>query len=1030
MIAGALSLESRADEGQGGWWSFQPVRAVAPPMVRSTEWIQSPVDQFILAKLEERGLSPAPIADRRTLLRRATFDLTGLPPTPEEIGEFLADDSPEAFSHVVDRLLASPRYGERWGRHWLDVVRYADARDLIQLPAESDFREAWRYRDWVVAAFNRDLPYDQFVRQQVAGDLMQPADANRIDADALVATGLLAIADFVPGDVDKQQMIADYVNDQIDVVGRAFLGLTLACARCHDHKFDPISTEDYYSLAGIFFSTRLIPGPVIGNTPLVRVPLLPPAEIAALEAGQVRDKARLAEVSREISLLGEREYRSYLVRQVEAETQRYLLAAWDFVHPPAGQSRSTPAEFAKAQKLDADSLVRWIEYLEEQRPLAALTGVRDAIDKTTAEIEIRRLVEKLSGFAADRRQPVTLDASSTTLTESAILRFRADDRRMVTNDARQVTLLPNRGRALTNATAVSDVASPASTAVIVNGTERTVLRFSGNELLQAPGTVPGTGSLFVVFRPDPAGPPEQRLIGWEDAATGQHGLGIMVDAAGAFRAILRRNGANGDVVVPAPSPAPAMPAFQVLSVTWGPDGVAVHRHGQAVGNNKGIDSVSSDPAIASLRIGGPGSGSSPRFQGDVAELRVYNQPLNDQARSGIEAELTQHWCSMDEPPKIVDPVAELYEELISAQSPFQLKPAERERVLPDDFAKRLVALRDELESLQKKPPPNIPRAVVVQEGGPPGTPHAGFHDAPVYLRGNPAQVGQVVPRGVPKVIAGAEPPMIREGSGRRELADWLARPDHPLTARVMVNRIWQHHFGVGLVPTSANFGEMGERPSHPELLDDLAARFVSSGWSIKAIHRLIMLSNVYQQNSATSETGLAVDQENRLLWRMNRRRLEAEALRDSLLAVAGRLDSTPGGPGFQDVALPRRSLYLMAVRTGAKTSDFGPLFDAPDCSGIVERRTESIVAPQALFLMNDPLVAELATALGERVDQDVTVKNDRERIRRLYEIALGRPPTEAEVEIGLQFLSEQPQPDAWTRYCRLVVCTNEFLFVD
>ena len=212
-------------------------------------------------------------ADKRTLLRRATFDLTGLPPTPEEIDAFLADESPEAFARVVDRLLASPHYGERWGRHWLDVVRYADARDLIQLPAASDFREAWRYRDWVVDAFNRDLPYADFVRFQIAGDLLPPPRPGGINKDGLVATGLLAIADFVPGDVDKDQMIADYVNDQIDVVGRAFLGLTLACARCHDHKFDPISTEDYYALAGIFFSTRLIPGPVPGNTPLVRVPL-------------------------------------------------------------------------------------------------------------------------------------------------------------------------------------------------------------------------------------------------------------------------------------------------------------------------------------------------------------------------------------------------------------------------------------------------------------------------------------------------------------------------------------------------------------------------------------------------------------------------------------------------------------------------------------------------------------------------------------------------------------------------------------
>ena len=231
------------------FWSFQPVRSPAVPEVRTPKAdIRNEIDRFILAKLEAKGIAPAGPADKRTLLRRATFDLIGLPPTPAEIDAFLADDSPQAFAKVVDRLLASPLYGERWGRHWLDVVRYADARDLIQLPPESDFRESWRYRDWVVDSFNRDLPYTEFVRAQIAGDLLPSPNSAGFNKDGLVATGLLAIADFVPGDVDKNQMIADYVNDQIDVVGRAFLGLSVACARCHDHKFDPISTEDYYAL--------------------------------------------------------------------------------------------------------------------------------------------------------------------------------------------------------------------------------------------------------------------------------------------------------------------------------------------------------------------------------------------------------------------------------------------------------------------------------------------------------------------------------------------------------------------------------------------------------------------------------------------------------------------------------------------------------------------------------------------------------------------------------------------------------------
>ena len=1049
MTAWTAFHDSRAADSPAGAtniddkriWSFQPVRDVGPPNFHNTAWPQSAVDHFILARLESQNLKSAEPADKRTLLRRAAFDLTGLPPTPAELDEFLADESPVAFARVVDRLLASPRYGERWGRHWLDVVRYADSRDLIQLPAESDFREAWRYRDWVVAAFNRDLPYDEFVTRQIAGDLMQPADPAQIDAEALVATGMLAIADFVPGDVDKQQMIADYVNDQIDVVGRAFLGLTLACARCHDHKFDPISIEDYYGLAGIFFSTRLVPGPVSGNTPLVRVPLLPAAQVQALEAQAARDKARLAELPRELSTLVDREYLAHLERRVTDETGHYLHAAWEFVHSAARNDRPATAEFAKSRGLDERALVRWIKYLDEKQPHAALATLRTAADSAAADQAVKNVETKLAAIAGQRRAEEVRNPAATALAKSEVIRFRADDRRVVTNEARQITLWPNRGHGTDNATPLPDIAPPAVATAEIDGRQRQVIRFSGKELLQASGSAPPVGSLFVVFRPDPKGNPGQRLVGWEDSAVGQHGLGLMTDAAGAMHAILRKNGANADVVVPAPNPgsgtdskrigppgSPVECAMHVLCVTWGPAGVAVFRNGESVGTNKGIDSISSDPAITALKIGGPGSGSGARFQGELAELRVYATQVDDLNRSRIEAELTQRWC-VPNGPESIDAAADLYDELVSSQSPFRVEPVEREKLLSGEIRDKLAVLRDELEALKKNPPLEIPRAVVVQDGGPADTPHAGFHDAVVYQRGNHLKPGKIVPRGFPRVLASEQQP-IREGSGRRELARWLTRPDHPLTARVMVNRIWQHHFGFGLVRTSANFGARGEAPSHPELLDYLAARFVASGWSIKEMHRVMMLTSVYQQSTRASSAGLAADPENRLLWRANRRRLEAEEIRDSLFAAAGRLDTTPGGPGFQDAATPRRSLYLMAVRTGAKTAEFAPLFDAPDCSAIVERRTESIVAPQALFLLNDPLVADLSKALAERIVREVPAGTVRERIQRLYEITLSRLPTADEFEIGLQFLGEQPVADAWARYCQLIVCTNEFVYLD
>ena len=1023
--AGAVWPAKTAKFETAKHWAFEPIHSVVPLSVRDREWVMNDVDAFIRSKQEAAGLIPAPPADKRSLLRRITFDLTGLPPTPDELREFLNDDSPDAFAKVVDRLLASPRYGERWGRHWLDVVRYADARDLIQLPIESDFREAWRYRDWVVAAFNRDLPYNEFITRQLAGDLMQPPDPTKIDAEALVATGMLAIADFVPGDVDKQQMIADYVNDEIDVVGRAFLGLTLACARCHDHKFDPISTEDYYALAGIFFSTRVIPSPVLGNTPLVRVPLVAAAEIQAINAQTQRDKQRLTELSQLVQVASDQEFLSHLERQLATALPRDLPAAVEFLHAKP----STLVDFAAARKLDASTLERWVKFLNQQPPPPALLPLLAETDRAAGARLAEEMAKKLSMIAAERRERTTRDPVARSLATAEVLQFRADDRHIATNVARQVTLWPDRAAIADDATPPPDSHGPVFATEMIHGHSRPVLRFDGEAVLQSPRTVPVTGALFAVFRPDPTAG-GTRLIGWEDSAVGQHGLGLMPNAAGGLHAIFRRAGANGDIV----APAPANSDFQLISLTWGSGGVALFRNGEAIGTNKTIDSVSSDPAIAALRIGGPGSGAGQRFRGDLCELRVYGSPLDESARVRVESELRTRWFApLDQQAAIGDQVSDLYDELLSSRSPYWIAVADRSQLLPQEVRDRLAAQRDELELLKKKPAVVIPQAVVVQDGGPLGTKHEGFHDAPVFLRGNPATPGKIVPRGFPQVLSGSNPPKISAGSGRRELADWLTRSDSAaggLTARVMVNRIWQHHFGEGLVRTSTNFGVRGERPSHPELLDHLARRFIDSGWSIKAMHRLIVLSSVYQQSTFASDATRAADPENRWLARMPRRRLEAEAIRDSLLTVSGRLDATPGGPGFLEVAVPRRTLYLMTSRTGAKTADFNSLFDGPDGGGILELRNQSIVAPQALYLLNDPLLDDVSAALAARVASEVHSGRDDERISRLYELAFGRAPTPTEIDIGRQLVADPAVKEVWARYCRVILCTNEFVYVD
>ncbi|HEV3122617.1 MAG TPA: DUF1553 domain-containing protein, partial [Isosphaeraceae bacterium] len=350
--------------------------------------------------------------------------------------------------------------------------------------------------------------------------------------------------------------------------------------------------------------------------------------------------------------------------------------------------------------------------------------------------------------------------------------------------------------------------------------------------------------------------------------------------------------------------------------------------------------------------------------------------------------------------------------------------------LPPEARGELDSLEAELAALRQNAPPAFPLALAAQEGGVPTTAYEGFSDARVHIRGNYQRLGRKVPRHFPRILAGDQEPAITRGSGRLDLARWIARADHPLTARVMVNRIWQHHFGAGLVRTPSNFGKLGERPTHPELLDFLAARFIAEGWSVKAMHRRIMLSSVYQQSSYPSAECVHLDPDNRLLGRTTRRRLEAEALRDSLLFASGRLAQTEGGPAFRALGDPRRTLYLMTIRSDR--SSYGPLFDAADPAAIVDQRTQSTVAPQALFLLNNPMSLEAARALAKRI-LDSPAANTRARIDQLYECLFARLPSEQELSLAMQALDcvgPDRALDDWTAYCQVLLCTNEFMYID
>jgi hypothetical protein len=687
------------------FWAFRKPRKVAPPKV-TADWAKSEIDRFLLAALEAKGLRPVGDADRRTLIRRAYLDLTGLPPTPEEVEAFVADNSPTAFEKVVDRLLESPRFGERWGRHWLDVARYAETTGKT---VNVNHPQAWRYRDWVIAALNADKPYDQFIREQLAGDLL-PASDPKARAERIIATGFLAIGPKALNERNGLQFELDLADEQIDVTTQAFLGITAACARCHDHKFDPVPQKDYYALAGIFRSTETCYG--------------------TIRAVQSQRPAPLIPLPRESGV-------------------------------PAGVEKMTAAERKRIEDRLKD--------LREQK-----------IDQPVQRVFI--------------------------LGQTAILQSKLD-------------------------------------AV------------------------------------DSEGNPKLLAMGVRDKPTG--------------------------------------PGFGPPKKGPGPGGF------------------------------GPFAGGS-----------------------------------------------------------------------------RVIA------------------------------------DSPVFTRGEVDKAGAVVPRGVLQVVT-TSPPQVRTGSGRLELADWIASKDNPLAARVMVNRVWLHLFGRGIVPTPDNFGAAGQPPTNPQLLDHLAVTFAEDGWSVKRLIRRVMLSRAYQLDSRADPRNLEADPDNALVWRMAPRRLDAEALRDSMLAVGGQLDLNPpagsavaragegptqqgprfgGGGVLQTINDPRnstRSVYLPVVRDNLPEAL--SLFDAADPSLVVAERPVTTVPAQSLFLLNNPFVMRVSDAAADRLLKGTTT--DTERVRAAYLTFYGRPPAEKELTAATDFLSAYkaavakdrvPAPrqerETWAAFCQALFASAEFQY--
>ena len=885
-------------KGSRSFWSFQKLHKPAIPINQSDDWSLNPIDSFILAQLREQGISPVSDTDRRTLIRRATFDLTGLPPTPREINAFLSDESPDAFANLLDRLLDSEAYGERWGRHWLDVARYADtAGDGADYPV----REAYKYRDWVIRAFNDDMPYDQFIREQMAGDILAQRDS--IDqpdkyANQITATGFLAIGKRYGYKASPAFQHLDFA-DVIDSVGRSLLGLSLGCARCHDHKYDPVSAEDYYALYGILQSTRwAFPGGEEQKRPAHFPAVVPPSQVTHLEQQKAAEIARI-----DAKLAG-------LQRRRKQYDPNWEAGGLDLNFETQKQGKPPTDPWVSAGPIEITP--------ESQSPFEHIhpkgkLGVRIGSGKQTDGL--RYVFQDGLRSTPGRKMHFTVDFRSVTENEKGAYRFYL-------------------GRGVVQSLAIQCSATATEFAVSNGGKWETIRKLT-----------PGTWYTLRITI-DPSNKTFSGIVGTQDDLTEFSDMAVGPD--------------------------------------W--DGIA-------------------DCFICD----GFGHIAGPACSRDLDNLGLAEHPFD-------------------------------------APGSKKTQP----RVITADSKKQLAALDIEIQALDKQREAVALRpAYAVAYGVSEATPV----NARIQLRGEPYRTTDEVPRRFLEALGGDRVPEQSSGSGRLELAHWITRPSNPLTARVIVNRIWQWHFGRGLVDTSSDFGSRGSRPSHPELLDWLASEFIDNGWSFKSLHRLIMQSRTYQLASFDDTKNLVVDPENRWHWRYSRRSLDAESIRDSMLAVSGQLDRTvPQSHPFPDVESwgftihkpfhavyesNHRSVYLMVQRN--RRHPYLALFDAADPNQSVASRQPTTTPTQALFLMNSPFVHEQAIGFAQRIISHSG--DDHSKLRWAFETTHGQVPEQAVIDDALVFLSnyrkkldgkndQQNDVAAWSALSRVLLTSNAFLFVD
>ena len=952
-------------EDRTAW--FSPPPTLPLPEVRDAAWARSPVDRFVLARLEAAGLRPSPEAPRRVWLRRVTLDLTGLPPESEDMEGFLADTRSDAFERVVDRLLGSPRYGERWAQHWLDVVRYADTHGF---EVNTERPNAWPYRDYVIGALNRDLPYGQFIREQLAGDSL----GNDAATGFLVTASVLLPGQIGADDVSKRLARQDSLDEIVVNTGQTFLGLSIGCARCHDHKFDPISSRDYYAMQAFFAGVEYEEREIHGRE----------SEEGRLELERCRKE--LAMVEQELSRF-EPVARpgSERVRRTDSRTNREAFAP-------------KTARFLRFA----------IQDVNQHPTLGVIEPCLDEVEILTDEVPPRNVA---LGSAGTR-----VTASGSRSSERHRLEHVNDGR--YGNDHSWMSDEPGRGWLL------FEFPSPVRVASVLwsrdregQFTDRTPTAFS----IEVGASVDSLETVAMVPARRPAVSAMQNSDRISPVST-RHLRFTILDSG---------------------SLEPCLDELEVWDATG--RNVALASHG-TIASSSGDTLVPGRHSLAGLNDGVYGNDHS----------WMSREP----GKGWVELTFPQaetieriHW-GRDREGKFSDRLAIKYRiEIQDREGRWRCVADESDRResrdatgqtraievplagLPPDAAREVVGLGKKRKDLESR----IETLSASQRA------FAGVFRKPDAIRrlrrGDPEQPMEPVSPAVPAVLGTLTlPDDAAEAERRLALANWMARPDHPLTTRVLVNRIWQGHFGTGIVETPSDFGRNGARPSHPELLDWLATELVRRGGSIKALHRLLVLSATYRQSvedSRSTAKGMALDAGDRLLWHFPSRRLESEVIRDSMLWVSGRLDFKAGGRGFdlfnQRGGLSgfkpvesyrgdglRRMIYAHKVRR-EREAVFGA-FDCPDAGQSTARRRESTTPLQALNLFNSRFTLEASEALAERVGEE-SGRNTQAAVRKAYQLALSRPPDPEEEAEAVTFIQSHGLPG----FCRALFNCNEFL---